>query len=58
MTCKNKFHRRNRRAGGEACAETTKEKLETSYDDDNHYFQKNDKLNLIIKYYQEKMCSK
>ena len=38
MTCKNKFHRRNRRAGGEACAETTKEKLETSYDDDNHYF--------------------
>ena len=21
-----------------ACAETTKEKLETSYDDDNHYF--------------------
>ena len=26
------------RAGGEACAEITKEKLETSYDDDNHYF--------------------
>ena len=35
------------RAGGEACAETTKEKLETSYDDDNHYFQKNDKRSLV-----------
>ena len=35
------------RVDGEACAEITKEKLETSYDDDNHYFQKNDKRSLV-----------
>ena len=48
MTCKKVFIEDiDERAGGEACAETTKEKLETSYDDDNHYFQKNDKRSLV-----------